>query len=295
MSWTHCAWASKQVAGSPINKLTLMMMADATSHDNPLLILRIKTLAAKCESSESSVKRAIKDLEDAGLLICVERFFEGNQQSNAYILMTDEIRPEDAFSIAKENERSGCFFRIREPSGSSLNPGVGSQGTQGGFTVTPRATPSSSYPSSSQPIYVDHAEATEQQPEKADSEAVTQHLSDVAPALRSEVTVAPAKKSSIPASQIEAIYSAYPTKVGRGVALKSIEKAIKDFGYDPLLEATQAYARATETWGSDSRKWIPNPSTWFNQQRYMDDRSAWTKNSTKTAAIRERKPLDLGY
>ena len=274
MSWTHCAWASKQTAGSAINKLVLMMMADATSYDNPLLILRIKTLAEKCETSDSSVKRAIKDLEDLGLLICVERFFENTQQSNAYILMTDAIDPKDAERIAKENERSGCFFKIRGGGGCHTEPRVGSQGTQGGVTVTPRTTPSSSLPSSLEPIssFASLTGGVEQQSE------VSKRLSEVAEDQRAVL------------HNPIALYNLYPRKVGRAAALKAIERAVKKDGWGPVKDAVEEYARCTSQWPESERDYIPHPATWFNGARYLDDRSEWTRKIVKQKSHSRFRP-----
>lgn len=169
MSWKHSAWASSQIAGSPINKLVLMMMADATSHDNPLLVLKIKTLASKCEASESSVKRAIAELEHRRLVARVSRFFENNQQANGYILVHDEMYPGNLSSIVKSFNTGGCNHVLRafhwghgfmegeyDP---VISTPLGSQRTQGGVCVDPPGAQSDlpnntefPSPSSSEPI-----------------------------------------------------------------------------------------------------------------------------------------------
>ena len=85
------------------------------------------------------------------------------------------------------------------------------------------------------------------------------------------------KKAAL--AQAQAIYDIYPLKVGRGVAIPKIELAIKDCGFDQLLEATKAYAAATRTWTEQDQKFIPHPSTWYHQQRYRDDQREWTRKS----------------
>jgi uncharacterized protein YdaU (DUF1376 family) len=77
-----------------------------------------------------------------------------------------------------------------------------------------------------------------------------------------------------------AIYEAYPRRAGRGPALKAIAKAAQGTTPLELLEATQAYAAATASWPAEDREFIPHPSTWFNQQRYLDDRATWARGST---------------
>lgn len=83
--------------------------------------------------------------------------------------------------------------------------------------------------------------------------------------------------------QAEQIYSAYPRKVGRPVALKAIQKALRRFSFEFLMERTQAYA-ATR---NGDISFVPNPSTWFNQERFNDDPSTWISATTKTPVRRE--------
>lgn len=89
-------------------------------------------------------------------------------------------------------------------------------------------------------------------------------------------------------SPAEAIYAAYPRRVGKTAALKAIQKAlqrIKDeylisVGQTPesfLLEQTKKYAAAVSKWPSRDRQFIPMTTTWFNQGRYLDDPSEWQR------------------
>ena len=72
------------------------------------------------------------------------------------------------------------------------------------------------------------------------------------------------------------IYKEYPRQVGRGDAIKAIIKVlkVKKVPYDTLIDRTRAFARASE--GKD-KKYIPHPSTWYNQERYADDESEWRR------------------
>lgn len=69
-------------------------------------------------------------------------------------------------------------------------------------------------------------------------------------------------------SRIENIYDLYPKKVGRGAALKSIEKALRKIASAELEVAVIKYAESVR--GKD-KQFIPNPATWFNQERWMDE------------------------
>lgn len=99
-----------------------------------------------------------------------------------------------------------------------------------------------------------------------------------------------AQKSEIPAP--EAIYAAYPRKVGKKAAVEAIKRAIKRINADPswnqvsFLSAEQyvlnrvfLFAEAVEKWPADERNYCPHPSTWFNQGRYDDDPKEWQRGS----------------
>ncbi len=72
--------------------------------------------------------------------------------------------------------------------------------------------------------------------------------------------------------KVQAIYDAYPKHVGKQKAFDAIAKALKKVEFDLLLERTRAYAdsvahkRGTPEW-----KFVPHPSTWFNQGRWEDE------------------------
>jgi len=86
--------------------------------------------------------------------------------------------------------------------------------------------------------------------------------------------------------QVESLYAAYPRKVGKPAALASIRKAIKreaakaDLGMAPaaLLAKTRLWATACDQRTAeepDSAKYIKHPSTWFNQQGYLEPAAEW--------------------
>lgn len=91
-----------------------------------------------------------------------------------------------------------------------------------------------------------------------------------------------AKKNEIDA---EAIYQAYPKKVGRADAVKAIMKALRGVEFDALMEATKSYSEAVSRWTDEDKVYIPHPATWFNQRRWDDDRSTWTKDRGSKAKI----------
>ena len=71
----------------------------------------------------------------------------------------------------------------------------------------------------------------------------------------------------------EEIYEAYPRRVGKKKALASIKSALKEKDFAFLLERVQTFARAVD---GQEEKWIPLPTTWFDQGRYDDDEAMWS-------------------
>lgn len=80
------------------------------------------------------------------------------------------------------------------------------------------------------------------------------------------------------------IYSAYPRKVGRGAALKAIEKALTQISFEELSQKVAQYAAAVEQWPEEQKRFIPHPATWFNQERYFDDSNEWQYPNPKERA-----------
>lgn len=87
------------------------------------------------------------------------------------------------------------------------------------------------------------------------------------------------------------IYEAYPRHEGRGAALKAISKALRTRSALQLMTATKAYAAAVALWPRTARytkegtDTVPHASTWFNQERYLDDPKVWVRG-TPTVGIK---------
>lgn len=84
----------------------------------------------------------------------------------------------------------------------------------------------------------------------------------------------------------EMIYSAYPKKVGKQEAMKAISKSLKHIPACELLPIVQQYAKARE--GAD-QQYTPNPATWFNQGRWMDDPETWKQKQQQTGTFGVKK------
>lgn len=80
------------------------------------------------------------------------------------------------------------------------------------------------------------------------------------------------------------IFDAYPKgkKVAKPYALKCIERAVKSgYSLEFLLDRTILFAKTVA--GMD-RKFIPHPSTWYNQERFNDDPETWNPDAVKVPA-----------
>lgn len=89
------------------------------------------------------------------------------------------------------------------------------------------------------------------------------------------------KPTACTEAQAREIYAAYPRHEGRRAALAAICAAAARLAAagntDPagyLLAAVTAYAASPRV-KQGERKFIPHPATWFNQERYDDDRAEW--------------------
>jgi hypothetical protein len=74
------------------------------------------------------------------------------------------------------------------------------------------------------------------------------------------------------------LYMAYPRHVARGAALRAIRKALLTEEFAFLMAAVTEYRGARESHvalDADQKNYTPYPATWFNQERYHDDRGEW--------------------
>lgn len=86
-------------------------------------------------------------------------------------------------------------------------------------------------------------------------------------------------------SVIEAVWSAYPLKVGKKKACTIIASLIKK-GRNDLEEKVKAYAAAVATWPAGEEQYIPHPATWFSRGSYDDDPTTWQRKASKPTVIK---------
>lgn len=90
MSFEAMAWAVKHKLPSK-QKIVILMLANRTNGDTGRCDPSHKRLAEDCGLSVSSVKRAISDLEQAGILRVIERHSGEVQLPNQYLLNLDWV------------------------------------------------------------------------------------------------------------------------------------------------------------------------------------------------------------
>jgi len=100
------------------------------------------------------------------------------------------------------------------------------------------------------------------------------------------MTLFPCESLSSQLQNISAtIYLLYPRHVGRGHALKAIEKAItrlergecgkcipREIVVANLVRKTQLFAKSP---AGNKGSFTPHPATWFNRSSYLDDPNEW--------------------
>ena len=95
-----------------------------------------------------------------------------------------------------------------------------------------------------------------------------------------KVNGSPPVNGCVDLSQAEAIYLAYPRHVGKGKAIPAIVKALRKVPYEELLGAVQEFAKAP---AGNAGNFTPYPATWFNGEKWNDDRSEWQRSSDESA------------
>jgi len=113
------------------------------------------------------------------------------------------------------------------------------------------------------------------------------------PSSSSSFSISSTRVLSLDNTHSEKIYNLYPKKVGKDAALKAIKKALATVDANTLEQIVTEYAESQK--GQDAQ-YIPNPSTWFNQGRWQDDKSTWKRenkqiNYSKTTYA-DRHPTD---
>lgn len=98
------------------------------------------------------------------------------------------------------------------------------------------------------------------------------------------------KPAAIIINTAETIYGHYPKKVGKPIAIKAIIKALSKFGPGHVLERTMAFSAARR----GNIEFVPNPATWFNQERFNDDPATWKPSANGKNGHNGHAPVKEG-
>lgn len=96
------------------------------------------------------------------------------------------------------------------------------------------------------------------------------------------------KAEAVP--EAEQVYALYPKKVGRDEALRAITKQLKSHPLAYLLDKTNQFAEAVNSWPVSYRYFqdggdrCPHPASWFNQGRFADDPKEWRRSGARKPA-----------
>lgn len=102
--------------------------------------------------------------------------------------------------------------------------------------------------------------------------------------------ISPSKESdSRYADRFVRWWSAYPRKVGKGAAEKAFLKLNPSEELTEQMIAAVTAQRATAQWQRDGGQYIPNPSTWLNQERWRDEVMSCSDRYRQTEDEAERE------
>lgn len=88
--------------------------------------------------------------------------------------------------------------------------------------------------------------------------------------------------------QFDEWWSHYPKKVAKGQARKAFRSAMKKISFDDLVQATDALARTSR---NTEKRFIPNPATWLNGERWADE-DIQSASAGGASVVDIRKMLD---
>lgn len=96
------------------------------------------------------------------------------------------------------------------------------------------------------------------------------------------------------------IYQQYPRKQGRRKALEEIDKAIKRLSKERHLELVEAgdfileaVSDFSASPAGNNGQFVPYPSTWFHQDRFLDDRTEWHRSNGNGNKAEQRQQANL--
>lgn len=95
------------------------------------------------------------------------------------------------------------------------------------------------------------------------------------------------KPPDLQEQRFDAFWKLYPKKQGKGAALKAWKKIKPDKAlFERIMTAVQDNLDRNQQWRRDNGQYIPNPSTWLNQQRWLDELQSQQRGGAANATGR---------
>jgi hypothetical protein len=91
-------------------------------------------------------------------------------------------------------------------------------------------------------------------------------------------------------NEAESLYKTYPRHTGKAAAIAAIGRALKKASFETLRTAVSEFAAAVDAWPVQERQFVPHPATWFNQERWNDDREYWKRNGKGSGRAKDSRP-----
>lgn len=80
------------------------------------------------------------------------------------------------------------------------------------------------------------------------------------------------KPPDLQEQRFDEFWKFYPKKQGKGAAAKAWRKIKPDKAlFEQIMAAVRDNIDRNQQWRRDNGQYIPNPSTWLNQQRWLDE------------------------
>jgi len=102
-----------------------------------------------------------------------------------------------------------------------------------------------------------------------------------------EPAVTPVKRAERPlAESFEAFWALYPRKVGKGAAERAWKTHVASGHEKRIVEAIRGQLGQAD-WVKEGGKYIPHPTTWLNQHRWLDEVKGGSDGSGKYGGLGE--------
>lgn len=237
MSWEALAWAKQQKGLGQSGKMLLFLLAEKAGSDYAAWP-SITRLADEMECSDRTVQRHLERLESKGKIKRRFRRVGKRNLSTVYVLQMaggDNVTPPDETGLEVVSSETPFDDNLDTPGDTAVSPTV----------VSPECHPN-----------------TSKNPTNCNT---TENTNAREGALFTVTAVAVAQPG------FGDFWSIYPRKISKAAAEKAWKSALKRSAPEDICAAAARYAAAVRDWVSSDRSFIKHPSTWLNQDCWLDE------------------------